>query len=128
MKVCFRRTLVGCVLLSLFFSLPQSVGLKHGLQIIGVRTWFDRDREPASHTPPVSVVTRMRFDLLHAAPLASLLLDCTRSAGNLGPPGWETLGPPEPIGPWQVASQAINSNQRLSTLFSTKITGSKHSF
>ena len=111
MKVCFRLTFVCCVLLCLFLSLPQSVGLKHDLQIVGSRSWFDREREPTSDALPVSVVTRMRFDLPRAAPLASLLLDCARSAGDLGPPGWETHGPPKPIGPWQVAGQAINSNQ-----------------
>ena len=46
MKVCFRLTLVCCVLLCLFLSLPQSIGLKHGLQIVGSRPWFDREREP----------------------------------------------------------------------------------
>jgi hypothetical protein len=55
----------------------------------------------------------MRFNLHRAAPLASLLLDCAWAAGNLGPPGSETLGPPKAIGRWQVAGQAVNSNQRL---------------
>lgn len=113
MKVWFRLTLVCCVLLCLFLSLPQSVGLKHGLQIVGSRPWFDREREPTSDASPVSVVTRMRFDLPRAAPLASLLLDCAWAGGNLGPPGSETPGPPKPIGPWQVVGQAVNSNQRL---------------
>jgi len=36
MNVWFRLTLVCCALLYLFLSLPQSVGLKDGLQIIGV--------------------------------------------------------------------------------------------
>jgi hypothetical protein len=106
MKLWFRLTLVCSVLLRLFLSLPQSVGLNHGLQIVGARPWFDREREPASNAPPVSVVTRMRFDLLRAAPLTSLLLDWAWAAGNLGPPASETHGPPKPIGPWQVAGQA----------------------
>ena len=113
MKVCFPLTLVCCVLLCLFLSLPHSIGLKHGLQIVGSRPWIDREREPTSDASLVSVATRMRFDLPRPAPLASPLLDCAWAAGNLGPPGSETPGPPKPIGPWQVAGQAVNSNQRL---------------
>jgi len=113
MKLWFRLTLVCCVLLCLFLSLPQSVDLNHGLQIVGARPWFDREREPASNAPPVSVVTRIGFDLLRAAPLASLPLDRAWAAGNLDPPASQTHGPPKPIGPWQVAGQAVNSNQRL---------------
>ena len=113
MKLWLRLTLVCGVLLGLFLSLPQSVDLNHGLQIVGARPRFDREREPASNAPPVLVVTRMRFDLLRAAPLASLPLDRAWAAGNLGPPGSETYGPPKPIGPWQVAGQAVNSTQRL---------------
>ena len=125
MKVWFRLTLVCCVLLCLFLSFPQSVGLKHDLQIVGSRPWFDREREPTSDASPVSVVTRMRFDLPRL-PLASLLLDCAWAAGNLGPPGSQTLGPPRPIGPWQVAGQAVNSNQRLEHTLLKNITGSSH--
>src|SRR6516225_694120 len=95
MKVCFRLTLVCCVLLCLFLSLPQSIGLKHGLQIVGSRPWFDRERASTSDASPDSVVTRMRFDLPRPAPLASLLLECVWAAGNLGPPGSETPGPPK---------------------------------
>ena len=121
MKVCFRLTLVCCVLLCLFLSLPQSVGLKHGLQIIGVRTWFDREREPATNTPPVSVVTRMRFDLPRPAPLASLLLDCAWVAGNLGPPGPETLGQRNRSGLGKLPVKPLTPTNAWSTLFSRKL-------
>ena len=122
MKVCFRLTLVCCVLLCLFLSLPQSVGLNHGLQIIGVRPWFDPERETASNAPPVSVFTRIRFDLFRAAPVASLLLDCAWAGGNLGPPGSE---PPGPLGLGKSVKPLTPTNGS-STLLSTKITGSKH--
>jgi len=97
MNLWFRLTLVGCVLLCVFLSLRQSVGLNHGLPIVGSRPGFDREREPASDPPAVSVVRRMRFGLPRAAPLACLLLDCAWAAANLGPPGSETHGPPKPI-------------------------------
>ena len=117
MKVCFRLTLVCCVLLCLFLRLPESVGLKHGLQIVGSRPWFDGEREPISDASPVSAVTRMRFDLPRPAPLASLLLDCAWAARNLGPPGFETPGPPKPIAPWQVAGSRQLQPNASSTLF-----------
>jgi len=113
MKLWFRLTLVCSVLLRLFLSLPQSVGLNHGLQIVGARPWFDREREPASNAPPVSVVTRMRFDLLRAAPLTSLLLDWAWAAGNLGPPASETHGPRNRSGLGKLPVKPVNSNQRL---------------
>jgi hypothetical protein len=53
MKLWFRLTLVCCVLLCLFLSLPQSVGLNHGLQIVGARPWFDRERENLPPTRPL---------------------------------------------------------------------------
>jgi hypothetical protein len=97
MNLWFRLTLVCCLLLCVFLSLPQAVGLNHRVQIVGFRACFDRGRGPASDPPAVSVVRRMRFDLLRAAPLACLLLDCAWAAANLGPPGSETHGPPKPI-------------------------------
>jgi hypothetical protein len=63
----FHLTLVCCVLLCLFLSLPQAVGLNHGLQIVGLRSYFDRGAESASDAPTVSVVRRMRFDPAHAS-------------------------------------------------------------
>jgi hypothetical protein len=129
MKLWFRLTLVGCVLLCLFLSLPQAVGLNHRLQIVGLRPWFDRGREPASDAPTVSVVRRMRFDQPRAGPLASLVLDCAWTAGNLAPPDPETHGPPEPIGPWRVAGQAVKpatQTNALEHILLHEITGSNH--
>jgi hypothetical protein len=107
MKRWFRLTLVCCALLCLFLccvllclclSLPQAVGLNHGLQIVGLRSYFDRGTESASDAPTVSVVRSMRFDQPRAGPLRSLILDGEWTASNLGPPGSETHAPPEPIG------------------------------
>ena len=102
MKQWFRLTLVCCVLLCLFLSLPRAVGLSHGLHIIGSRPWLDPGREPGSDASPVSLVRRMRFDLPRAAPLASLFLDGTWAASNSGPPGSEIHAPPKPIGPGEL--------------------------
>jgi hypothetical protein len=116
MKLWFRLTLVCCVLLRVFLSFPQLVGLSHGLQIVGSRPWFDRERSTASDAPAVSVVRRMRFDLPRAVPLACLLVDCAWAACNLGPPDSETHGPFETdrvLASCRSSSQAINPNQRL---------------
>jgi hypothetical protein len=122
MNLWFRLTLVCCLLLCLFLSLPQAVGLNHRLEIVGLRLWFDRGREPAFDVPTVSFVRRMRFDQPRAGPLVSLVLDCAWTAGNLGPPGPETHGPPEPIGSWRVAGQSSRQLQPpSSTLFATKL-------
>jgi hypothetical protein len=63
----------------------------------------------------------MAFDLARAGPLGSLVLDCGLTAGKIGPPGQENHGPPEPVGPWQVAGQAGNSNQSHRATLSTKL-------
>jgi len=52
--------------------------------------------------------------------LASVVLDSVWTAGNLGPLGQDTHGPPEPIGPRQVAGQARNSQPPRAT-FSAKL-------
>src|SRR5262249_6959019 len=121
MKVCFRLTLVCCVLLCLFLSLPQSIGLEHGLQIVGSRPWFDRERETTSDASPVSVVTRIRFDPPGPAPLASLLLDCAWAAGNLGPPGTENPGYRNRSGLGKLPVKPSTPTNASSTLLSRKL-------
>jgi hypothetical protein len=131
MKLWFRLTLVCCVLLCLFLSLPQAVGLNHRLQIVGSRPWFDRGREPASDAPTVSVVGSMGLDPVRAGPLAPLVLDCAWTAGNLGPPGPEIHGTPEPIGPWRIAGQAVEPATPpapTSTLFFMKLLAQNTNF
>ena len=105
MKRWFHLTLVCCILLALCLSFAQAVDLNLDLPIVGLRPEFDRGREPASDAPTVSVVTSMRFDPPRAGPLRSLIHDCASTAGHLGPPGWETHGPPERIGPGRVAGK-----------------------
>ena len=125
MKRWFRLTLFCCVLLCLCLSLPQAVGLNHSLQIVGLRSYFDRGTESASEAPTVSVVRRMRFDPARAAPLRSQILDgeCEWTASNLGPPGLQPHVPPEPIGHGRVAGQAVKpaTTDTSSTLFSPNL-------
>jgi hypothetical protein len=124
MKLWLRLTLVCCVLLCLFLSLPQAVGLNHRLHIVGLRPWFDRGREPASDAPKVSVVRRMRFDQPRARPLAYLVLDCAWTASNLGPPGPRPMGHRNRSGlrelPVKRSSRQLQPTPS-STLFSTKL-------
>ena len=100
----FRLTL--CLgLLCLLVHLTQPADLNQ-LQIVGCESWFDRGREPAPDVLTVSAVRSMEFRA-RAGPRQSLVLDSTLTAGNSGPPGWETHGPSAPIGPWRVAGQAV---------------------
>jgi hypothetical protein len=130
MKRWFHLTLVCCVLLCLFLSLPQAVGLNHGLQIVGLRSYFDRGAESASDAPTVSVVRRMRFDPARAGSLRSLILNGEWTASNLGPPGSETHAPTEPIGPGElpVNGHAGNANQHLEHTLLPEFTGASHQF
>jgi hypothetical protein len=63
----------------------------------------------------------MEFELAPAEPLASLVLDGEWTAGNIGPPGQETHGPPEPIGPGRVAGQSRQLEATFSYLANTKL-------
>ena len=131
MKRWFHLTLVCCLLLCLCLSLPQAVGLNHGLQIVGLRSYFDRGAESASDAPTVSVVRRMRFDPARAGPLRSLILDDEWTASNLGPPGSEAHGPPILIGPGRVAGQAVTPATLTNTSSHTllpEFTGASHQF
>jgi len=127
MKLGPRLTLtfVGLVLVGPLVSLTPPVGPILPLPVVGSGSWFDRWREPASDWPPTtaSVVRSMEFDQARAAPVASLVLDCAWSAGNTGPPGQETHGPPEPIGPGRVAGQARQLKPKPSSNLIHEITG-----
>ena len=117
MNLWFRLTLVCCVLvcLSMLLSLTQEVGLNQLLPIVASGPWLDVGREPASDAPTVSTVRSTEFDPARIGSLVAL------SANNIGPPGQETHGPAEPMGPWRVAGQAGNSNQRHRATFSTNL-------
>jgi hypothetical protein len=115
----FRLTLVCCVLLCLLLGLTQAVDWNYQ-PVVSSGSLFDRATN-ASDSPTSSVVASMAFDLARAGPFGSLVLDCALTAGNIGPPGQENHGPPEPIGAWQDAGQAGNSNQRHRATLSTKL-------
>ena len=121
MKLGFRLALLCWVLVCLLLSLTQAIGLSHPLPVVGSGPWFDRGGECASDWPTASVVRSMEFDPVHPGSLASVVLDCTGTAGNLAPPGLETHGPPKPIEPRQVAGQASSSKQRHRATFSSKL-------
>ena len=101
--------LVGLLLVCLLLSLSQPVGLTHPMQVVDSASWLDRGREPAPDWSTASVVRRTECNQARAGRLAFVVLDSVWTAGNLGPPGQDSLGPPEPIGPRQVAGQAGNS-------------------
>ena len=126
----FRLTLCFLALLYLLLHLTQPADLNHPLQIVGWGSWFDRGREPAPDVLTVSAVRSMEFRA-RAGPRQSLVLDSTLTAGNSGPPGWETRGPSAPIGPWRVAGQALKPATPTNAPrahFSTKILAQNHQF
>jgi len=92
----FRLTLVCCVLLGLLLGLTQAVDWNYQ-PVVSSGSLFDRASN-ASDLPTSSAVGSMAFDLARAGPFGSLVLDCGLTAGNVGPPGQENHGPPEPMG------------------------------
>jgi hypothetical protein len=116
----FRLTLVCCVLLCLLLGLTLAVDRNYP-PVVSSGSLFDRGTQATSDSPTSSVVRSMACDLARAGPFGSLVLDCGLTAGDIGPPGQESHGPPEPMGPWQVAGQAGNSNQRHRATLSKKI-------
>jgi hypothetical protein len=126
----FRLTLCFLALLCLLLQLTQPADLNHQLQIVGWGSWFDRGREPAPDVLTVSAVRSMEFRA-RAGPRQSLVLNSTLTAGNSGPPGWESHG--QSGTDWALAScrssgQAGNSNQRPSSTLQRENTGSNHQF
>jgi hypothetical protein len=120
MTTWFRLTLVCCILLCLFLGLTQAVDWNY-LPVVSSGSLFDRGTKATSDSPTSSVVGSMAFHLARAGPFGDLGLDCGLTAGNIGPPGQENHGPPEPMGPWQVAGQTGNSNQRHRATSSAKL-------
>jgi len=121
MKKWFRLTLVCGVLVGLLLGLTQVVGLNYLLPVVASGRCFDRGTGPASDPSTVSFIRSMEFHRARAGHLESLVFDCALTADNIGPRGQETYGRPELIGPWKVAGQAGNSNQRHRATFSTKL-------
>jgi len=123
MMTWFRLTfsLLCWALLCLLLGLNQSADWNYQSHVVSSQPCFDQGKEAASDSPTTSVVGSMEFDPARAGPFGSLVLDGASTAGNMGPPGQESHGPPEPMGPWRVAGQAGNSNQPHRATFSTKL-------
>ena len=113
MKRWLRLTLVCCVLLCLFLSLPQAVGRNHGLRIAGLRPEFDQGKEPDLRRHSLGCQKHEIRSGSHWISRVSGARMCVDCAGTLGPPGPETHGPPEPIGLGRVAGQAVNRQLQL---------------
>lgn len=92
----FRLTLVCCVLLGLLLGLTQAVDWNYQ-PVVSSGSLVYRATN-ASDSPTSSVVGSMACDLVRAGPFRSLVMDCGLTAGNIGPPGQENHGPPEPMG------------------------------
>ncbi|SRR5260370_441489 len=116
MKPRFWLTMVCWALVCLLLSLSQQAGLNRQLQVAGSSQWLDRCRERASGSPTASVVRSMEFDPARAGPLTSLVLDDAWTAGDMGPPGQETHGPPKPIGIYRLPVKDGSSKQQRATL------------
>jgi hypothetical protein len=116
----FRLTLICCVLLCLFLGLTQAVDWNYQ-PVVSSGFSSDRGTQPTSDSPTSSVVGSMAFHLARSRPFGSPVLDCGLTVGHIGPPGQENHGPPEPMGPWQAAGQAGNSNRRHRATLSNKL-------
>jgi hypothetical protein len=123
-KLWLRLTLtfIGLALVCLLLNLSQPAGLHHPSQVAGSGPWLDRGREPASDAPTVSIVRSMEFDPARAGPFGSLVLDFALTAGNISPPGQETLNrwalgesPVKPATQTNAIEQPFPLNYRLST-------------
>ncbi len=118
MKLWFRLTIICWALACLFLSLSQQVSWNHQPHLVCSRLWIDRCREAASDSQSAAIVSSMEFDPLRAGPLTSLVLDGAWAPGNIGPPGQELHGPPEPIEPWRTAgSKQAAQCKHQATLF-----------
>ena len=121
MKLWFRLTIVCGALLGLLLGLTPPADWNYQSHAVRPGPCFDQGKETASDSSTASVVESMECDPARAASLESLVLDRALTASNTGPPGPETHGPAEPMGPWRVAGQAGNSNQRHRATFSTNL-------
>jgi hypothetical protein len=122
-----RLTLICGLLLCLLLGLTQAVDWNYR-PVVSSGSSSDRGTKATSDSPTSSIVGNMAFDLARARPIGSLVLDCGLTARNIAPPGQENHGPPEPMGPWQVAGQPATPTNTSNTTFFRKITGSNHQF
>ena len=116
-----RLTLICGLLLCLFLGLTQAVDWNYQPVVSGSSS--DRGTKATSDSPTSSIVGNMAFDLARARPIGSLVLDSGLTARNIAPPGQENHGPPEPMGPWQVAGQPATptNTSNLEHTFSAKL-------
>jgi hypothetical protein len=121
MTLWFRLTIVCGALLGLLLGLTPPADWNYQSHAVRSGPCFDQGKETASDSSTASVIESMECDPARAAPLESLVRDCALTASNTGPPGPQTHGPAEPMGPWGVAGQACNSNQRHRATFSTNL-------
>ena len=121
MKLWFRLTIVCGALLGLLLGLTPPADWNYQLHAVRSGPCSDQGKETASDSFTASVVESMECDPARVASLESLVLDRALIASNTGPPGQETHGPAEPMGPWRVAGQAGNSNQPHRATFSTNL-------
>ena len=92
----FRLTLICCVLLCLFLGLTQAVDWNYQ-PVVSSGSSSDRGTKVTSDSPTSFVVGSMAFHLARPRPFGSLVLDCGLTVGNIGPPGQQNHGPPEPM-------------------------------
>ncbi len=126
MKLWFRLTLVCGALLGLLLGLTPPAHWNYQSHVVRSGPCFDQGKDTAFDSSTASVVESMEYDPARAASLESLVLDRALTASNTDPPGQETHGPAEPMGPWRVAGQAGNSNQRHRATFSTNLLAFYH--
>ncbi len=126
MKLWFGLTLVCGALLGLLLGLSPPSDWNYQSHVVRSGPCFDPGKETASDSSTASVVESMECDPARTASLESHVLDRALTASNTGPPGQETHGPAEPMGPWRVAGQAGNSNQRHRATFSTNLLAFYH--
>jgi len=115
MKPTFWLTVVCWALVCLLLSISRQAGLNHPLQVASSSQWLDRCREPASGSPTVSVLKSTQFNPTRVGPLTSLVFDDAWTGGNVGPPGQETHGPPEPIRICRLPGKDGSSKQEQTT-------------
>ena len=116
MMLWFRLALVCWLRLCVLLSLTLPVGLNHPWQVVESGPWLNPARKCSAHWPTASVVRSMEFDPARAGPLTSLVLDDAWTAGDMGPPGQETHGPPKPIGIYRLPVKDGSSKQQRATL------------
>ena len=116
MTTRFHLILLCLALLCLLPHLTPPAGLNHPLQIVSWGSGFDRGREPAPDVLTVAAVRSMEFRA-RAGPRQSLVLDCTLTARNIGPPAGRRMGHRHRLGPGELpaSAQAGNPNQRPSS-------------